>query len=65
MKWPWTRDRRVFVDLRYGDDAIRARREAEARWGEVHAVVDDHARIRDENHFAQRLAAAYGRSPRP
>lgn len=63
MKWPWARDRRVYIDLRYGQDAAQARRDAEARWGEVRAVIDDHARIRERNHFAQRLAAAYGRSP--
>ena len=41
------------------DEAAAARKEAESRWPEVHAVVEAHRRVREENHFGPRLAAAF------
>jgi hypothetical protein len=60
VRWLWRRrDRRIHVDLTVGHEAAAARKEAESRWPEVRAVVEAHRRVREENHFGPRLAAAF------
>lgn len=60
MRWFWQRrDRRIHVDLTVGHEAAQARKEAEARWPEVRAVVEGHRQVRKENHFGPKLAAAF------
>lgn len=59
-RWPWRRDRTIHLDLTTGDEATRARREAEAHWAEVHEVRLAHEQLRRQNHFAEKMRHALG-----
>ena len=60
-KW-WQRDRRVYVDLNEGQDAVAALRNAESRWPEVRRLSMELRQHSDANNFRRRFQAEFERN---